>query len=330
MSEVADRIKTLSQFYLHSPSDLAQSFVAYAERIQKEDGITYGCILDNYMTPLRPGNTMAVVARPGHGKSSFMAYLMRREARAIIDRGKVGQECVYYVGWDQPAEETDAFFQANGDYTSSDLAWGRADIDAIRRNAIQRVHLPIYHISYSQRHAGIKRPPAPTMDDVYDLIHYNTYDGEKKLTPTLIVLDYIQKIPVGKGMKRVDAVTEATFQATELASRIGCPLLIGVQANRDVDDKRMPIPSLASAQWASAIEQEADKQIGLWRPRKTHSDIDNPTVKVNGTDYTNDEDLFVVKLLKQRFERGFGVWAIRFKPQTLEVYDYDKPREVSL
>jgi hypothetical protein len=92
----------------------------------------------------------------------------------------------------------------------------------------------------------------------------------------------------------------------------------------------MPIPSLASAQWASAIEQEADKQIGLWRPRKTHSDIDNPTVKVNGTDYTNDEDLFVVKLLKQRFERGFGVWAIRFKPQTLEVYDYDKPREVTL
>jgi hypothetical protein len=208
MSEVADRIKTLSQFYLHSPSDLAQSFVAYAERIQKEDGITYGCILDSYMTPLRPGNTMAVVARPGHGKSSFMAYLMRREARAIIDRGKVGQECVYYVGWDQPAEETDAFFQANGDYTSSDLAWGRADIDAIRRNAIQRV-------------AGIKRPPAPTMNDVYDLIHYNTYDGEKRLTPTLIVLDYIQKVPVGKGMKRVDAVTEATFQATELASRVG-------------------------------------------------------------------------------------------------------------
>ena len=319
MSET-QTIEKLTKFYLHSPSDIAQSYVAWAERLQEEEGITYGCVLDEHMTPLRPGNTMAVVARPGHGKSSFMAYLLRREARAIIARGMKDQECVYYVGWDQPAEETDAFFQANGDYSSTDLAWGRADLNAIRSNAIQRVHLPIYHISYSQRHAGIKRPPAPTMTDVYDMIHYNTY--ERNLRPTLIVLDYIQKVPIRSGMKRVDAVTEATFQATELASRVGCPLLIGVQANRDVDDKKMPVPSLASAQWASAIEQEADKQIGLWRPRKTHSDNEYPTIPVNGTEYQNDEDLFVIKLLKQRFERGFGVWAVRFKPQTLEINDY--------
>jgi hypothetical protein len=243
-----------------------------------------------------------------------------------MKRGASREECIYYVGWDQPAEETDAFFQANGNYTSSDLAWGRADIDLIRKNAVKRVHLPIYHIAYSQRHAGIKRPPAPKMSDVYDLIHYNTY--ERNLKPMLIVLDYIQKIPVRAGMKRVDAVTEATFQATELASRVGCPLLIGVQANRDVDDKRMPIPTLASAQWASAIEQEADKQIGLWRPRKTHNDIDYPTISVGGRDYTNDDNLFVIKLLKQRFEQGYGVWAVRFEPQTLRLHDYETREHV--
>jgi len=322
------QMKDLSRFYLHSPSDIAQSYVAWAERLQTEEGITYGCILDKYITPLRPGNTMAVVSRPGHGKSSFMAYLVMREARAIAKRGKTEEECIYYVGWDQPAEETDAFFQASKDYTSSDLAWGRADINLIKRNAIKRVHLPIYHIAYSQRHAGIKRPPAPKMDDVYNLIHWNTY--ERKLRPTLIVLDYIQKIPVKSGMRRIDAVTEATFQATELASRVGCPLLIGVQANRDVDDKRMPVPTLASAQWASAIEQEADKQIGLWRPRKTHSDIEHPTIQVAGNSYTNDESLFVIKLLKQRFERGYGVWAVRFEPQTLKLHDYETRKELML
>ncbi len=315
-----EKIKQLSRFYLHSPADISQSYVAWAEKLQVEEGITYGCILDKYITPLRPGNTMAVVSRPGHGKSSFMAYLVMREARAIMKRGASREECIYFVGWDQPAEETDAFFQANGNYTSSDLAWGRADIDLIRKNAVKRVHLPIYHIAYSQRHAGIKRPPAPKMSDVYDLIHYNTY--ERNLKPMLIVLDYIQKIPVKAGMRRIDAVTEATFQATELASRVGCPLLIGVQANRDVDDKNMPVPSLASAQWASAIEQEADKQIGLWRPRKTHNDIDHPTISVGGRDYVNDDNLFVIKLLKQRFEQGYGVWAVRFEPQTLRLHDY--------
>lgn len=315
-------IQKLLQFYMQEPADVAQSYVAWAERLQAEPGITFGCILDKFIIPLRPGNTASFVARPGHGKSSLMAYLVKREAQAIVERGKQDEECVYYVGWDQPAEETDAFFQAGSDYTSTDLAWGRVDLDIVRRNAIKRVHLPIYHIAYSQRHTGFRRPPAPTMTDVYDMIHHNTY--ERGIQPKLIVLDYIQKVPVGKGMDRTTAVTEATYQATELASRVGCPLLIGVQSTRDTDAKTTPIPDLSSAQWSSAIEQEADKQLGLWRPRKTHDPTKYPTIPIGGTEYANDKNLLVIKLAKQRFGEGYGVWAVHFEPETLRLTDYQK------
>jgi replicative DNA helicase len=160
------------------------------------------------------------------------------------------------------------------------------------------------------------------MGDVYDMIHFNTY--ERGIRPKLIVLDYIQKVPVARGMDRTTAVTEATYQATELASRVGCPLLIGVQATRETDSKSTPIPDLSSAQWSSAIEQEADKQFGLWRPRKTHNPNNHPTITVDGTEYANDKNLLVIKLAKQRFGEGYGVWAVHFEPETLRLTDYQK------
>lgn len=318
---MSDDIELLRRFYLHSPADVAQSYAFWAERLRTEQGITFGCVLDQYMIPLHPGDLMAVVARPGHGKSSFMAYMTKREAEAIIARGRQDTECVIYISWEQTIEEVEAFYQSGPDYSSTDLARGKVPMETILRKLVKRAGLPIWYIGNSQRHARFRKPDRLTAEVVYQMI--DSLYAEYQLSPTLICMDYLQLMPVKSGTSRVEAVTEATFQAKELAMNTGVPIIVGVQANRDVDDQKYQIPSLSSAQWASAIEQAADKQLGLWRPRKTHDPIDHPTIRVGGVDYTNDEDLFVVKILKQRFERGFGAMAIRFKPQTLEVHDYE-------
>jgi hypothetical protein len=109
---------------------------------------------------------------------------------------------------------------------------------------------------------------------------------------------------------------------------VGCPGIAGVQASRDVDDYANPIPTMADAQWSSAIEQTADKQIAVWRPIKTHDPAKHPTIELGGIDYLNDEHLLVIRLLKQRFERGYGTFAVRFEPQTLQVEDYAAPHEI--
>jgi len=314
------------RFFLHSPADATQSYVHWAERLANEPGITFGCVLDKFVIPLHPGDLMAVVARPGHGKSSWMAYMARREAENIIKRGKQDSQTVVYVSWEQPIEEIEAFFQSGDEYTSSDMAWGRVPLETIKKRAIKRVNLPVWTIGTSLRHANIRKPTM-TVDMVYQAIEamYEEY----KISPTLVLLDYLQIVPAGPGERR-DQVTEATYNAKRLAMQIGAPIIAGVQAARGVDAYKNPLPTMSDAQWSSAIEQTADKQISIWRPSKTHPIEDNPTIEVGGEDYANDEDLFIIKLLKQRFERGFGVWAVKFKPQTLELYDYERRREITL
>lgn len=311
--------ETARKFFVHDPATLSASYVNWAERLQTEPGVDYGCILDKYIVPLHPGDLMAVVARPGHGKSSWMAYMARKTAHDIIKR-KVKDEVVVYVTWEQTVEEVEAFFQSGSDYTSSDVAWGRVPMETVRRKAIQRPHLPIWVYGESKRHEGIRRPRM-TVDYVYESIESMREEHGKR--PVLMCMDYIQIMPTDGAKEKLTQVDQAINDAKQLAMRMGLPIIVGVQARREVDSYKNPIPTLSDAQWSSSIEQVADKQIAIWRPIKTHDPAEEPFIKIAGTEYTNDENLFVIKLLKQRFERGYGVWAVRFRPETLEVNDYD-------
>lgn len=315
--------KTAKQFFVHSPADLSQSYVNWAERLQTDPGITYGCVMDKHIIPLHPGDLMAVVARPGHGKSSWMAYMAKRAADDIVKRGAT-DEVVVYVTWEQSAEEIEAYFQSAGNYSSTDMAWGKIEMSKVRQTAVKRGNLPIWVFGESKRHEGVKRPKM-TIEYVYAAIESMYEDYGKR--PVLLCLDYVQIMPVQAktAYDKTAQVDEAIRQAKELAIRMGLPIIIGVQAGRKVDEYRMQIPTMADAQWSSSIEQVADKQIALWRPIKTRPVEEMPTINVGGVEYHNNEDLCVIRLLKQRFGIGFGIWAVNFKPQTLELTDYLPP-----
>jgi replicative DNA helicase len=312
-----------SRWFLHTPAESATCYVEWAEQRSKEPGITFGCVLDKYLIPLHPGDLMAVVSRPGHGKSSFMAYMAKREAYNIQARGMAEKEAAVYVSWEQAIEELEAFFQSGDAYTSTDMAWGRVPLDIIRQRAIkERPALPVWMMGYSIKDSDKRRPPM-TVDMVYQAIR-DMYH-EFSVRPTLICLDYLQIIPIlgeHADKERVAMVTEATIQAKHLAMEVACPIIAGVQASREVDNRHVKIPAMSDAQWSSAIEQTADKQIALWRPIRTEDLDDDPQVKVGGVTYDITENLLVIKLLKQRFDSGTGVWAVNFIPQTLEMCDF--------
>lgn len=306
-----------SEFFLHSPAQSSTNYVAWAEWLQNQPKIDYGCVLDKHLIPLHPGDLMAIVARPGHGKSSFMAYLARRTALNIVSRGETNR-CVIYVSWEQSVEEIEAFFQSGREYSSTDLAWSRVSMDVVKQRSIQRVNLPIWMIGYSIRDAGKKKPPM-TIEAVYESIRAMRY--EYNFEPVMICLDYLQIIPVTDNKAdRTKQVTEATIQAKHLAMEIGAPIVAGVQARRETDSHKVAIPTMADAQWSSAIEQTADKQLSLFRPSKVMDT--GESIEVGGRSYEVNENLLVLKLLKQRFDVGYGAWAIQFEPQTLTVTDY--------
>ena len=306
------------RFFLHTPADVSQSYVQWAEKLKEDPGIKYGCVLDKHMIPLHPGDLMAVVARPGHGKSSFMAYLAKKTALDIVERGDE-DDVVIYISWEQSVEEIEAFFQSGGAYTSTDMAWGRVPLDTIRKNAVKRVKLPVWFIGYSQRHAGFEKPRM-YVDYVYHAIESLYKDYGKR--PKLLCLDYMQIIPVASGGTRSEQVAKATSLTKELLMNQGVAGVAGVQARRDVDGYKQKIPGMSDAQHSSEIEQRADKQIAIWRPIKDFDPGEHPTVKIAGIDYRNSQELLVARLLKQRFDIGFGTFGLHFQPQTLTVTDY--------
>jgi replicative DNA helicase len=315
----ADLRKTAKQFFVQSPADLAQGYVQWAKKLKTDPGITYGCVLDRHMIPLHPGDLMAVVARPGHGKSSWMAYMAKKTAAEIVKR-KAENEVVVYVTWEQSAEEIEAFFQSGDSYSSTDMVWGRVPDGVIEKAAVGRGKLPVWVFGESKRHEGMKRPKM-SIEYVYAAIESMQEDYGVK--PVLMCLDYVQIMPTNPRQDKTGQVDEAVRQAKELAIRMGLPIIMGVQAGRKVDEYRNAIPTMSDAQWSSSIEQVADKQLALWRPIRSYDPSDRPFVPINDIEYKNEEDLFIVRILKQRFGIGYGAWAIRFKPQTLEVHDYD-------
>lgn len=248
--------------------------------------------------------------------SSFMSYLAKRTATKIVERGEQNK-CVIYVSWEQSVEEIEAFFQSGQTYNSTDLAWGRVPLDLVRERTIKRVHLPVWMIGYSIKDAD-KKKPLMTIEAVYESIRAMRY--EYNYEPVMICLDYLQIVPIPGSRERTQQVTEATIQAKHLAMEIGVPIVAGVQASRETDRRGSQIPTMADAQWSSAIEQTADKQLALFRPSKI---MDNgESIDIGGRSYMVDEYLLIIKLLKQRFDVGYGVWAVHFEPETLTVGDY--------
>lgn len=323
-TDEAKLVEVASRYFLHTPAESTTNYVKWAEELQRSVGIQFGCILDRHIIPLHPGDLMAVVSRPGQGKSSIMAYLARKTAREIVKREKQGEECVVYVSWEQPVEELEAFFQSGEEYSSTDLAWGKVDIEAVKRQAIKRPSLPVWMIGYSIADAKNKKPPM-SVDMVYGAIRgmFEIYG----LKPVLICLDYLQIIPVSRARERTEQVENATIEAKHLGMDVGCPIIAGVQARREVDKYKNPIPTLSDAQHSSAIEQTADKQIALWRPWKSEEnkaeEEKEKSILVGKHRFDITPELLVVRLLKQRLDVGGGTWAVHFKPQTLELNDID-------
>jgi len=304
---------------VHTPAELASEHLEWAERLQKDPGITFGIdAVDKRVIPMRPGDLVSIIARPGHGKTSFMAFLARKEAARIVERGTAEKEVVVYVTWEQSAEELEGFFQTDGEYSSSDIAWGRIDLDEVRKRAVKRANLPIWVIGHGISRAGLD---VPRMTTEIVLSAIETMEADFGVKPALMLFDYMQLIPVRGYRDRVQQVTEVPIRVKKLALRIGTPAVVGVQARREVDERKQKIPEIRDAQWASSIEQTSDKVFGLWRPWLTERP--NIPIKLLEEEYEVTETLFVLRMLKQRFEVGRHTWILYFAPHLMTLAEME-------
>lgn len=309
-----DDVRTL----VHTPAELACEFVNFAERMQSHPGVPFGApAIDAKMIPMRPGNLVGLVALPGHGKTSLLALMAREHARRLMARG-VKDEVVVYVTWEQSAEELEAFFTTTHGVSATDVAWGRADLDQIKRIAVKRAAIPIWTIGHGIGRAG-KRAPRMTPAAVLDAIL--TMEDDFGVKPSLLLFDYLQLIPVERYQDRVHAITEVPFLIKELALRVGAPAAAGVQAKFEVANRKSKLPTQHDVQWASSIAQTADKLFGLWMPIKTEREGD--LLDIGGRRFVVTPNLLLVGMEKQRFDRGHYVWGMYLDPALLKLAEME-------
>lgn len=309
----------MSTSLVYTPSEVAKNWIDYARYVRTDPGLTFGVRrLDDTILPLRRGKIMAILARPGHGKSTLAVFLARKEALEIVASGR--KEMVFYVTLDQPVEEIDTILNSDSGVSLSEIAWGRADLAKMEQRAIKRVNLPLSYVGKSA-HEFRKTKPF-TFRNIYEEI---TAEAKRLgVRVSLVVIDYIQKFHVTATEKRSDQVTEAIFAARELCLDLQCKMIVCVQAARESEAGENKIPRALHCQHASAIEQEADSIVGLWRPVKTET-AKEIIVPLDGTKYTLPvtNELMLMRLDKQRMAEAGNSYAVHLDPNLVRLAEME-------
>lgn len=304
---------------VHTPAQMMRDLVAWAERTANEPGIRFGIpTVDRVAIPLRPGNLACFIARPGHAKTSLLVYLARQEALRIMSNGNPQREVVVYTTWEQTSEELTAMLMADPDITYSDIAWGRADVEMVKHKVSSGIKPPVWIIGHGISRSGLD---IPRMTPELVLAAIESMERDHGVKPRMMLFDYLQLIPTRTAKDRVQQVTEMPILLKELAMRVGAPAVAAVQASREVDGRKPPIPEERDAQWASSIEQTADRIFSMWRPSKTMSLGD--IVDMGDKQYTVTDNLMIMRLLKQRGDIGRHTWALYFDPATLKLAELE-------
>lgn len=305
---------------VHSPAEMATRLVHFAEAIYENPGIRFNIrSVDDQVLPLWPGRFVVFTARPGHCKTAMLAWLADNAARQIDTE----TECVIYVSWESAVEElAGLFLSTSGIVSFSDVLWRKADLKSVVHHANLQVNRPVWFIGHSSMRA--ERAVRMTPETIYQAIEIIADEYQKK--PVLVCFDYIQIVPIQGYRDRVQQVYEVPYRIKEMAISMGFAAAAASQASREVDNMRgQKLPELRHNLWASSVEHAADVNFGLWKPWQTEEP--GQTIEIADRHYPITQELIVMRLLKQRGDKGRWTWPLHFNMRYLNLSAYETDAE---
>lgn len=322
--------------YIYDPARQAVEIIGWLNRV-KAPGyrlVTFGVAdLDETVT-MFPGSLTAIAGRPGMGKSLVCKALAARELARI--REEDAPELVVFVTLEESPDMVSAAINGLG-LSSRDIHRGRFDL----ADYTARVHESVVRPGLMMlAHPGIvgtgdnRRLADPlTSRRILDGIARIEATTKGALRPRLVVLDYLQLLQPDRDRlhnerTKVAEVMAAVEGAKTIARATGAAVVMAVQAGRESDNRRPPMPNLGDMQWASAIEQACDTVLGVLRPiRHAAYEYDpatgeRPDFAFKGRNYPVTEDLTVLSVVKQRHGEGHGTFIASLDPATLTMGDH--------
>lgn len=279
--------------------------------------------VDEAFLPVWPGEMITVIGRPGNGKTGLMMWWARSWAQELKRRGEKNR-CVLYVTYEQTVEELSVFnLAAETRVSITKMAMGAntdQEWEKIKEAGARRVELPLWFMGHSfERRNGQKRPPMNPDNIGQAILNIQDWDGENKREVDMVFVDYLQRIPVeGRSESKTVAHSEQLDTLKDIAMQYGTRLIVGVQAKREVEERKIPIPSQEDGQWTSNIEQASDGVLTVCRPRKYKQEGETfGSCKVEG------DTQMIITVAKRKL--GPDNWArwVKFDPRYNELDDME-------
>ena len=302
---------------VYSPNDVSKLALEELKTRQEHPGEgirTHIPSLDESVIPMRPGDLVVIMANSSHGKTSFMQYMLRQEAKKIVaKKGDGMKEIVVFVTWETAVEELGMYDISSYTKIPSDkLYQGHVTADEWKNlevAAFKRAVMPIWVIGHSIKRR--KKRPSLTMSNVLESLQY--IEDQFELHPTLICLDYLQEMqPEIQDTRRLQ-IFDCMSRSKDTALAMGCPVLLGCQAHRRVLERDWKLPRMSDGEETSSIEHTADKILSLWYPKMSED-----TVTLGNTGIEITDNLMIVGIMKQRYARA-GLWyPLHFRPEINE------------
>jgi len=316
----------MSEHNTFAPQEVSTAAYRMVESRSKETnpGIKTGIEeLDRYLNPHRPGELRVVLGYTSNYKSGLMNFIARNAARELMKREDYGNRAVITVTWEQSVEEQgivdisqlavlDVTKMMRGELTETD--WWK-----LKKAAIDRGCLPWWLVGHSSE-TQVRRPRLG-LTDLAKAIEYII--DVQKITPELIVLDYLQRI-----RREGNNSNEARLQFMEMIDRCKdmalayhVPVMLGSQAKRSIKERAWRMPNLDDGQECSNQEQSADSMLSVWMPKQDYPL--NHQIEYGELNLTVTPNLLMLGILKQRFGVAPKIIQLHVQPEINEIHAID-------
>lgn len=297
---------------IYTPQEASVFAIEGIKNVQSQK--SRGIILDipeirDYFAPLLPGQICVVLGQTSHYKSGFVHSWERKVAYQLMREDRL-DEVIVHISVEESVEEQ--VYLELSRYTGNsvdDFTRGEIqDWSKLEEQAVVVGQVPIYRIGDSL--ACADDTPNLYLSNILRSLDY-LVEGHvtgRKLQPALIVVDYLQALPIdpevrraGFEMQRRLQVREDMYRLRQATTRYRSPIVVNVQAKQNLDgapSKELYIPGMYDGEESASIAQRADRIISVWLPARTH-------VKGTNVDFgfgsfrVSDDDLFV-RVMKQR------------------------------
>ena len=220
--------------------------------------------LERVTGPMLDGQLWVVLARPENGKTTFLLNVGRRWLRDGIGFAYFGTEeaadaatlrfAAIRVGRDPGAVVAGEWARASHPDERPDNGLWPAQIELAGELTRLRDEEPVYFAPDTR----------PTLGDVRRV----AYEA-KRLGLSLLVLDHFHRMAVPESHNQTATLAETVRQIKQLAVDTGLIIVMAAQAKRSdhpIGQYQPPPPD--GGMGTSALEQEADVLLGLFRPLK--------------------------------------------------------------